>query len=126
MKGGTGDDPFSDELDETDGSVTEKEDVDADANSAEQVETDADDDGTEAERVPWAVRRNSVKSEREMVQFYFRERTQERESEFRRDVEADAGFSTYLTDVREAAYLVAMEHPEEVAELLEDWGCEYD
>ncbi|WP_440009620.1 hypothetical protein [Halomicrococcus sp. SG-WS-1] len=126
MKGGTGDDPFSDELDETDGSVTGKEDVDADANSAEQVKTDTDDDGTEAERVPWAVRRNSVKSEREMVQFYLRERTQERESEFQRDVEADAGFSTYLTDVREAAYLVAMEHPEEVAELLEDWGCEYD
>jgi hypothetical protein len=119
MKGGTGDDPFSDELAETNEPATDEPTPD------ESVEAGTDDDGDEA-AVPWAVRRNSVKSEREMVQFYLRERTQERESEFQRDVEADAGFSTYLTDVREAAYLVAMEHPEEVAELLTEWGCEYD
>jgi len=75
--------------------------------------------------LPWAVERNSVKSDREMVQFYLRDFVQDRESEFRREVESETGYDAYLTDVREAAYLVAMDHPEEVAELLDDWGCEY-
>lgn len=60
-----------------------------------------------------------------MVQFYLRNFVQERESEFQHKVECETGYDTNVTDVREAAYLVVMEHPDEVAELLDEWGCEY-
>lgn len=105
MKDGTGGDPFGDEL------------VDDEPETNVRSESEPS--------VPWAVERNSVKSEREMVQFYLREFVQEREDEFQQDVEDVTGYDVYTTDLREAAYLVAMEHPDEVAGLLDEWGCEY-
>lgn len=107
MKRGSGDDPFGEELD----------DVEDETINDESLEDSAS--------VPWAVERNSVKSEREMVQFYLQESTQKREDDFKRDVEDEAGYDVYTTDLREAAYLVAMEHADEVAELLDEWGCQY-
>lgn len=137
MKEGTGGDPFSDDS-EVDGS-DDNESTGADGTPADTTssreepdqssETPAEESTDQGERegteLPWAVERSSVKSEREMVQFYLRNFVQERESEFQREVESKTGYETYLTDVREAAYLVAMDHPEEVAQLLDDWGCEY-
>lgn len=138
MKEGTGGDPFSDDdgFDEsaeddsagTDGTTAGAE-VSQDApaqDSASSSPESNDESQRDGDGLPWAVERNSVKSEREMVQFYLRNFVQERESEFQRDVETVTGYDTYLTDIREAAYLVAMDHPEEVADLLNDWGCEYD
>ncbi|USZ70170.1 hypothetical protein NGM10_17925 (plasmid) [Halorussus salilacus] len=148
MKDGTGSDPFADDsltedgtADDDDATTSQQTD---DGTTSGDTETDDEtttgdtetDDGSEPEEqdgdtkvdageLPWAVRRNSVKSDREMVQFYLREFVQERESEFQRAVENETGYDTYLTDVREAAYLVAMNHPEEVAGLLDEWGCEY-
>lgn len=107
MKRGSGDDPFGEELD----------DVEDETINDESLEDSAS--------VPWAVERNSVKSGREMVQFYLQESTQKREDDFKRDVEDEAGYGVYTTDLREAAYLVAMEHADEVAELLDEWGCQY-
>lgn len=137
MKEGTGGDPFSedadvddlnqDEPDGDDGMATTT-DVTGDISDTSPEQSDqetVDEDGLDNEGLPWAVERSSVKSEREMVQFYLRSFVQERESEFQHEVEAETGYDTYLTDVREAAYLVAMNHPEEVAQLLDDWGCEY-
>lgn len=114
MKGGTGGDPF--------------ENYDPDepepADEVEEPEPeDTEDSGSDG--VPWAFERNSVKSDRELVQFFLQETTEEREKEFEREVEDIAGFDFYKTDFREAAYLVAMEHPEEVVEILEEWGCEH-
>ncbi|MFC4551055.1 MULTISPECIES: hypothetical protein [Halorussus] len=146
MKQGTGGDPFGDDDPVADGqddaSDTEDESQGGEDSSSTQAESgdaqvavesggeDAEDGGGAAEGgddgLPWAVERNSVKSEREMVQFYLRGFVQERESRFQREVESKTGYDTYLTDVREAAYLVAMDHPDEVAELLDEWGCEYD
>lgn len=146
MKQGTGGDPFGDDDPFADGqddaSDTEDESEGGEDTSSTQaesggaqvaVESDGDDAKEESgategggDGLPWAVERNSVKSEREMVQFYLRGFVQERESRFQREVESKTGYDTYLTDVREAAYLVAMDHPDEVAELLDEWGCEYD
>lgn len=137
MKEGTGGDPFSDDPDVDESNEAESTDasgVSGDTvngrgeqdRSSEKPETDSADRGeSDDSELPWAVERNSVKSEREMVQFYLRNFVQERETEFQREIEDTAGYDTYLTDVREAAYLVAMEHPEEVAQLLDEWGCEY-
>lgn len=71
------------------------------------------------------VRWNSVKSDCEMVQFYLREFVQERESEFQRAVEGENRLRHVPDGLREAAYLVAMDQPEEVADLLDEWSCEY-
>lgn len=137
MKEGTGGDPFSDDIDVDESNEAESTDASGGSEdtmngrgeqnrSAEKPETgSADRSEPDDSELPWAVERNSVKSEREMVQFYLRNFVQERETEFQRRVEDTAGYDTYLTDVREAAYLVAMEHPEEVAQLLDEWGCEY-
>ncbi|UPV76795.1 hypothetical protein M0R89_20210 (plasmid) [Halorussus limi] len=144
MKEGTGGDPFGDD-DPLDGdSSGESGDADSGGTDGDErpvaatsVSRETEDDWTERDSddstdnsrgddgLPWAVERNSVKSDREMVQFYLRDFVQDRESEFQREIETETGYDTYLTDVREAAYLVAMNHPEEVAELLDEWGCEY-
>lgn len=145
MKEGTGGDPFGDEslddqstddqstddqsTDDTlgqDDRATENASVSTSGTTSDSSSTPKEDEtGRDEAGLPWAVQRNSVKSDREMVQFYLREFVQERESDFKRDVEAETGYDTYLTDVREAAYLVAMDHPDEVADLLDEWGCEY-
>ncbi|GAA0255037.1 hypothetical protein ACFFQF_16935 [Haladaptatus pallidirubidus] len=112
MKRGSGDDPFGHELDN--GEDVTVQDKPTENESRENSSS-----------VPWAVERSSVKSGREMVQFYLQENTQKREDDFKRDVEEEAGYNVYTTDLREAAYLVAMEHADEVAEMLDEWGCEY-
>ncbi|WP_132060876.1 hypothetical protein [Halorussus amylolyticus] len=151
MKEGTGGDPFADDDSVTEES---SDDADTDATAQggrDRTESLSDgeqsapgepavaDDGVgtenrvetesgvddESVELPWAVRRSSVKSDREMVQFYLRGFVQDRETEFQHEVETETGYGTYLTDVREAAYLVAMNHPDEVASLLDEWGCEY-
>lgn len=89
------------------------------------VDSPAEDVEESNESLPWAVQRDSVKSGREMVQFFLQADTQSEEREFERDVEDAAGYDVLLTDLREAAYLVAMNHPDEVAEILDEWGCEF-
>lgn len=109
MKPGTGGDPFGDGDREVD-------------SASEPLEEDVEET---TETLPWAVQRDSVKSDREMVQFFLQADTQSEEREFERDVEDEAGYDVLVTDLREAAYLVAMEHPDEVADILDEWGCEF-
>jgi hypothetical protein len=54
-----------------------------------------------------------------------REETAARKSEFLRAVEDAVGKDVYKFDLREAALLVAMNHPEEVADQLDSWGYEF-
>ena len=124
MKQGTGEDPFADEPAADDTEVASPpptptdsvEDTDIDAQAA----TDADED-----EVAWAVRRSSVKSDREMHPFYAQESTIQREKEVKQIVEEQLGYDVYLTDFREAAHLEGLSNPAGIAEVLEDWGCKY-
>ena len=124
MKQGTGEDPFADEP------AAEETDVaSASASPTDPVE-DTDDDAQAAsdadeEEVEWAIRRSSVKSDREMYPFYAQESTIQREKEVKQTVEEQLGYEVYLTDFREAAHLEGLSNPDGIAEVLEEWGCKY-
>ncbi len=76
--------------------------------------------------IPWVLRRRSVKEDRPNVtQFFLRDETDRAERRFRGAVEERLDTDVYLLDLREAAYVVAMRHPDEVASLLGRWGYDY-
>jgi hypothetical protein len=88
--------------------------------------SDTTDDGPDDSHIPWVLRRSSVKDDRpNITQFFLRDETDRAERRLRSDVEEILDKDVYTLDLREAAYLVAMEHPDEVAETLRDWGYEY-
>jgi len=101
------------------------------AGDAGSGSTDADGaDGqtkAEADGIPWVLRRSRVKEDRGNVhQFFLREEYSAREDEI---IEAVAGEldmrqkDLQKLDVREA--MVAAADPEDVAEVLREWGYEY-
>ena len=154
MKSGTGDDPFADdatdasdetpdETDETpdastgddaDGTADAPSEADADANPAADADDESSDDdpsdvdaeSDDAPDIPWVLRRSSVKADRPNVtQFFLRDETDRAERRFQSDVEDILDADVYTLDLREAAYVVAMRHPDEVATELREWGYEY-
>lgn len=145
MKSGTGEDPFADDPEPTNQDQTDQDqqsttttpapeeshaDSPADETAVSDEEsstrTDETDEGLNQDDIPWVLRRSRVKDDRpEMIPVYVREETADRESEFMRAVEDAVGKDVYKFDLREAAMLVAMNHPEEVAEQLNSWGYEY-
>ncbi|WP_136602712.1 hypothetical protein [Salinigranum halophilum] len=147
MKSGTGDDPFGDlvseeqrdeEASESPAEATDDEpaaDVAVDAATATDGDADTETDTTSAldvdgagddDGIPWVLRRRSVKDDRPNVtQFFLRDETDRAERRFRGEVEERLDTDVYLLDLREAAYVVAMQHPDEVASLLGQWGYDY-
>ena len=99
----------------------------ADAAEADGASGGADEEGSDdAPDIPWVLRRSSVKADRPNVtQFFLRDETDRAERRFQSDVEDLLDADVYTLDLREAAYLVAMRHPDEVAAELRDWGYEY-
>lgn len=80
----------------------------------------------DSQDIPWVLRRDGVKDDRpNMTQFFLRDSTDQAERGFQQDVENILDKDVYLLDLREAAYQVAMDHPEEVAAVLEKWGYDY-
>jgi hypothetical protein len=143
MKSGAGDDPFGDLVEEeseaTADEATADEATAGEATAGEasdgvsedpSADTPADatpdepvDDGDD---IPWVLRRRSVKDDRPNVtQFFLRDETDRAERRFRGEVEERLDTDVYLLDLREAAYVVAMRHPDEVASLLGQWGYDY-
>jgi len=78
-----------------------------------------------ADGMPLAVRRDAVKEGRSMVPVWMQEETKDRQQDVKREVEDLLGYNVYLTDFKEAAFLHGLENPLEIANQLEDWGCEY-
>lgn len=145
MKSGAGDDPFAeDPAAESDGDEAETEHASgAESTDAEDPamtgggqQLEAVESGTESgsetapsgsePEIPWVLRRGSVKGDRDNVhQFFLRDDTARGERELRNEVETILDTEVSKLDLREAAYLVAMQHPDEVAAQLRDWGYEY-
>jgi hypothetical protein len=104
-----------------------------DTNTDESVKTGTRDtepgassDQIDSQDIPWVLRRGGVKDDRpNMTQFFLRDSTDQAERGFQQDVENILDKDVYLLDLREAAYQVAMDHPEEVAAVLEEWGYDY-
>lgn len=131
MKSGTGEDPFADDPEPTDqeqqnaSESPDTEETTADSPD-DSASTDDTEEGLNQDDIPWVLRRSRVKDGRpEMIPVYVREETSDRESEFMQAVEDAVGKDVYKFDAREAALLVAMNHPEEVADQLNSWGYEF-
>ncbi|MDF9746178.1 hypothetical protein [Natrinema salsiterrestre] len=153
MKKGSGSDPFADARDEADdadeasqsgdGSDTEPprsdtedgttrgetaddggQTANSEEQSAEAIVGEPPQDGATDSGVPWVYVRDTVKQDREMVQFYLRDFVLEAEDEFVDAVGDELGTDVSKTDVREAAYEAAMHNVDEVVDRLEAWGFE--
>lgn len=130
MKKGTGDDPFADEPEEVEAEEEEQQpteqsaDPEFDMSESETQETTVDEHS-----LPYYQRRSSVKEDRDdVLQFFVQEDTAKGEDDLESAVADELDIRAkelYKLDLREAAFLVAMEHPEEVADKLRDWGYEF-
>lgn len=147
MKKGTGDDPFADEPAEDTASdpnakvAEEQEPSTEDSKSTATVITEpsipkeseeqetSSSTTTRTMDLPYLARRQlknkSVKSDRDQVPFFLRTTVQHGERDLRRAVEDSLNQEINKTDLREAAYVFAQQHPEGVAEVLREWGIEY-
>lgn len=121
MKSGSGDDPFADATDEE---AADPDEPVSDTTGA-LVET-ASESKSEAQSIPYKFRRDSVKEGRKQRPIFIRPDVEERESEFLHDLEDEVGEDVYKTDALEAALVIAMDHPDLVAEKLRDWGYDWD
>ncbi len=138
MKKGTGDDPFAEEEpaeSEDEQEVSEEEQTEqpaeepSTASESSTPDSESSSPSTETTDLPYYQRRSSVKEDRDdVLQFFVREDTAQGEDDLERAV-ADAldirPKEIYKLDLREAALLVAMEHPDEVADKLREWGYEH-
>lgn len=76
--------------------------------------------------VPYIARRRangeSTQWQRSRITFYVRDHVEAGERELKNEVETALGEEVTKFDLREAAYIVAQENPEAVAEKLEEMG----
>jgi hypothetical protein len=137
MKSGAGSDPFADD-DEDASKNEEKNAQEANVTAEGEIESETDDNSThdsleesesvnrsDSEDLPYIFRRNGVKDDRKMVQYFLRDDTEDLETEVKRAVEQDLDTDVYLTDLREALVRVGAEHVDEVANELREWGYRY-
>ena len=77
--------------------------------------------------LPWIYERNSITDGRaQTVQLHLQQTTLDRQREGKRDVESLLGESIKKADLREAALLVGLEHIDEVATQLREWGYDFE
>jgi DNA-binding SARP family transcriptional activator len=97
-----------------------------DEEAAEELAEDAVDDEIDRSDVPWVLRRDAVKDDRPHVhQLFVRDDTDGRARRAESRLEERLDMDVYRLDAREAIYLVGMDHLDEVAELLEEWGYNF-
>jgi len=139
MKSGAGSDPFADDSDNEEESPETSEtpqettpqdnsEVESEADgdsSSDRSATSESADNTDGEDLPYIFGRNTVKTDREMVQYFLRDETMNLESDVKRAVEQELGTDVYLTDIREALIRVGAEHVDELADELRGWGYRY-
>jgi len=142
MKSGSGDDPFADDdvddddepIDNTVASNAESSDPfdDEPATSTSESTSSAlpgipDHPADESSQLPWIHRRDGVKDDRGHKTIHYTEHTMKRERrELRPNLEEQLGDDVELTDAREAAYLVGMNHVDEIADVLREWGYDIE
>jgi hypothetical protein len=123
-QGASGDDPLDDEdddeeLDERLDSGTENVLQDPHNVSDEQS-------GNSSSDLPWIYERNGITDGREKtVQLHLQQQTIDGERELVAALEQQLNESVNKADAREAAYLVAMSHVDEVADQLREWGYDH-
>jgi hypothetical protein len=140
LKSGSSGDPFGDDEEES-GEEQESEAPRQPAEAQPPAETPASGghnekqqettDPTTAEEseskpsIPYIYRRSKVNEGRDQVPFFLREHVRDGEDDLIDAVEGLVGEDIPKSDVREAAMLVAQEHPTLVADKLREWGYDY-
>lgn len=131
MKPGQGDDPFADDGDDDD--TTGDEPATEDESAAEEDSAVLPDEPDEVwgerqrePRLPWIHRRDSTKSDRSHKAIFLQDETLAAEDECLEAVAESLGEDVQLTDLREAVYLAGLDHPNEVADKLREWGYDYE
>ncbi|WP_226043466.1 hypothetical protein [Natrinema sp. DC36] len=138
--GASGDDPFSSDGDDDEGDaepVESESSTSTDAASRPDPSDDRDrrrDDRDETSStapsssgLPWIYERNSITDGRaQTVQLHLQQSTLDQQREGKTDVEAVLGESIKKADLREAALLVGLEHVDEVADQLREWGYDFE
>ena len=77
--------------------------------------------------LPWKYRRENARDGRPKTkQIHLQQSTARQEDTFRGAVQSELEEDVELTDLREAALLVAMDHVDEVADQLREWGYDYE
>ncbi|WP_126664575.1 hypothetical protein [Haloterrigena salifodinae] len=150
--GASADDPFGD-ADETDdepetesGSATEstdsasrdeseslesagrdqRQETDSESTADSEPTTD-DDSATDSRGLPWIYERNSITDGRKKtVQLHLQKSSLDRERDTRLEIEDVLDESVKKADLREAALLVGLEHIDQVADQLREWGYDFD
>lgn len=99
-----------------------------DTGAAETTHTDTQgstwgSDTDSSPRLPWIHRRSSITDGRDnTVQLHLQTSTSETERTQKSEIETILGDSVKKADLREAALLVGLEHTDEVADQLREWG----
>ena len=105
-----------------DSSPIDPETKSADSQQTSQRSSDGEDD--QQREYPYFIRRNNVGDEREKrLEIHVRQKVADQEAEFRNKLAAELETGEVSkTDAREFALLAAFEHPEQVAELMQQEG----
>lgn len=120
--GASDDDPLASEETDQD-ELEESSDLSTSVTEPETESTSTANTGSTT--LPWLYRRNSITDGREKtVQLHLQQSTLDAEHEALRDVPIQE--TIQKADLREAAYLVGMQHLDEIAEQLRQWGYDYE
>lgn len=77
--------------------------------------------------LPWVLTRNSITDGREQtVQLHLQQSTVTTQREATRTLESELGEQVKKADLREAALLVGLQHTDEIAATLREWGYDLD
>ncbi len=125
MKSGASD-PFADD-DSTDETKQETEtDSVVSEQSTDRVDSADDVSNTgqfNRSDLPFKLRRDKVKDERENVhQLFVQDTTEADEQDARRDLDDRFEESVYKLDAREAIYLAGMQNIDDAEDILREWG----
>lgn len=137
--GASADDPFSDdnsgdgESENTSSAATDltesesRDEPESSIDRATNQDEDASETSTESGGLPWIYERNSITDGRKKtVQLHLQQTSLNRERDARLDAEGVLGESVKKADLREAALLVGLEHTDEVADQLREWGYDFE
>jgi hypothetical protein len=131
MKEGAGGDPFDDEDDGSEDVATDSQEAAVAATGGSETmagrESQVDSQpAADQPSIPWKFRRDGVQDGRDRVPLFLQPETKRAEREFKTSAEGIVNENISLTDLREAAYLVAMEHEVEVVAQLREWGYDFE
>lgn len=127
MKSGASD-PFADDTDDEEAADNTNQSTESPMSESanEPVETDSADSNTgEFNRsdLPYTLRRDKVKDERENVhQLFVQDDTDTDEKDARRHLEDRFDEDVYKLDAREAIYLAGMQNLDDAEGVLQEWG----